>query len=186
MTTANQAYFLRGKSLGLRSLCKADVNGDYLVWLNDPEVNSFSGRRFKPVSEAEIERYLASQSADSQILAVCLAGSGLHIGNIKYGPIDWPNRCAEIEILIGNRSQWGKGFATEAIYLVCQHLFGTLRLHRVDAKTANPAFARAVEKLGWKKEGCLRERFLTKSGYVDYMLFSTLESEFLDQPEYLP
>lgn len=173
-----QSYFLIGRRLGLRPLSRGDFAGGYLSWLNDPEVNAYSGRRFRPVSEADAERYLASLGGDAQVLAICLLDEHRHIGNIKYGPVDWPNRCAEIEILIGDKAQWGKGYATEAIGLVTAHLFTVLRLHRVEAKSANPGFIRAVEKQGWTREGALRGRMLLKDGWTDYVLYSILEDEF--------
>jgi len=179
-----ETYFLLGKRLGLRPLRRSDLGAAYLDWLNDPEVNRYSGRRFRPVSEADAERYLGSLGSDAQVLAVCLREGGRHVGNIKYGPVDWSNRCAEIEILIGDTEQWGKGLATEAIYLVSRHLFTVLGLHRVEAKSANPAFIRTVKKLGWQQEGVMRQRFLSAEGYLGYHLLAQLKDEFASRPEF--
>ncbi len=173
-----EAYFLRSERLGLRPLRKDDIGERYLAWLNDPDVNRYSGRRFRPTSQPAAEQYLAGVGGDAQVLAICTLDGDVHIGNIKYGPIDWCSRCSEIEILIGDKSRWGKGYATEAIALVCNHLFLTLKLHRVEAKTANPGFARAVRKLGWTQEGILRDRFLSADGFCDYLYFSLLEDEY--------
>jgi ribosomal-protein-alanine N-acetyltransferase len=174
----DEIYFLRSDRLGLRPLRKDDIGPRYLAWLNDPEVNQYSGRRFRPTSQAAAEQYLAGIGGDAQVLAICILNGGVHIGNIKYGPVDWCSRCAEIEILIGDKPQWGKGYGTEAIGLLCGHLFLTLKLHRVEAKTANPSFVRAVGKLGWKQEGVMRDRFLAADGFRDYQIFSLLEDEF--------
>jgi ribosomal-protein-alanine N-acetyltransferase len=171
-------YFLRSKRLGLRAFNRDDIGPRYLNWLNDPDVNQYSGRRFSVTSKESAEKYLSSIGDSSRILAICQLEAGVHIGNIKYGPIDWFSRCTEMEILIGDKTQWGCGFATEAIELLSKHLFFTLKLHRVEAKTANPAFASAVRKLGWSQEGVMRDRFFSATGFKDYMFFSLLENEF--------
>jgi [ribosomal protein S5]-alanine N-acetyltransferase len=54
---------------------------------------------------------------------------------------------------------WGHGYATEAARAVLQWAFDTLDLNRVQAETdtRNTASARVLEKLGFVREGTLRE-----------------------------
>ena len=178
-------YFMIGKGIGLRRLEKTDINETYLSWLNDPVVNQYSGRRKFPSSFQDIEGYFASLPRDTYVLAICLVEGNKHVGNIKFGPIDWPNSCCEIEILIGDKCEWGKGYGTEAIALVTQHLFQNLNLNRVESKSANPAFAKmVVEKLGWTKEGEMRKRFFLDGKFVNYSLFSILKEDFHQQVDF--
>ncbi len=172
-------YFLSGKRIGLRPLLRKDIGEDYVRWLNDPEVNRYSGRSRYPSNEQSIERYLSSLAKDEHVLAICLKENGRRIGNIKYGPVDWVNRTCEIEILVGEKDEWGKGYASEAIYLVSKHLFLTLDLNRAEAKSANPAFIAAVcSHLGWTREGDMRERFLKDGRFISYSWLSLLRKEF--------
>jgi len=178
-------YFLEGKRLGLRPLMRADITVDYLNWLNDPDVNRYSRRRNFPTSEMAIEKYIKSLRDDEAVLAIHVKAENCHIGNIKYGAIDWPNRSCEIEILIGEKEQWGKGLGSEAMYLVTSHLFLSLNINRVEAKSANPAFARMVTgNLGWAQVGELRERFYLDGKYISYLWFSILRKEFQRIEEY--
>lgn len=179
-------YFIGGQRIALRTILDTDINLTYLGWLNDPEVNLFSGRRKSPARMEDIHGYLKSLPKDASVLAICTSDSDKHIGNIKYGPVDWPNRCSEIEILIGDKTEWNKGYATEAIYLLTDYLFHTLNLNRVEAKSANPAFIKCVTShLGWKVEGELREKFFIRDMYVNYILMSLLKSEFKTNSKYL-
>src|SRR6185436_10062199 len=54
---------------------------------------------------------------------------------------------------------WGHGYATEAARALLQWAFATLDLNRVQAETdtRNAASARVLEKLGFVREGTLRE-----------------------------
>jgi ribosomal-protein-alanine N-acetyltransferase len=92
--------------------------------------------------------------------------------------LDLEESHGEVRILIGEKSQWGKGYATQAIHGACCYYFQALGLHRVEAMSCNPGFIRAVLRLGWKEEGCLRERFLDGSVRLDYRVFGLLSSEF--------
>ena len=56
---------------------------------------------------------------------------GKHIGNCMYYGLDSEKREAEVGILIGDPSYWNKGYGTEAMTLLVDHLFQELKLRRV-------------------------------------------------------
>lgn len=149
-------------------------------------MNRYSRRRLFTSSAGDIRTFINAIAPDEHVLAILTNDGGTHIGNIQFGPIDRPARCAEIRILIGDRSVWGRGFGTEAIYLVTRHLFLDEKLHRVEANSCNPAFVRAVQKLEWREEGRLRERFPIDGGFLDYLWFGQLAHEFRPCSEYEP
>ncbi len=154
------------------------VSARYLVWLNDAEVNRYSRRRFVRTSEEDALRFLSSLQSTSQIMAITLKINREHIGNLQLGPVDLDESHGEVRILIGEKSQWGKGYATQAIHGACCYYFQALGLHRVEAMSCNPGFIRAVLRLGWKEEGCMRERFLDGTTRLNYRIFGILAPEF--------
>ena len=172
------AIELTGASLVCRTFRPEDIHPAYLAWLNDPEVNRYSRRRYVRSTAADALNFLQGLSPDEQVLAIHLREDGRHIGNIQFGPVDWLCRLAEIRILIGDKEAWGGGYGTEAIGLVTKYLFEELKLHRVEANSCNPAFIRCTEKLGWTVEGRLRERFMLDGEFVDYYWMSILEEDF--------
>jgi [ribosomal protein S5]-alanine N-acetyltransferase len=177
------AIDLRGRTLQLVPFTKADITSRYLAWLADAEVNRYSRRRdLPPETAAGAACYLDGLPAEAEVLAILCPPHG-HVGNIKF-EVDAVNRRADISIVIGERAVWGRGVGAEAIYLVSRHLFEARRLHRIDAGTCNPAFERSVLKLGWRREGVLRQRVALGGAYHDYVILAQLAAEFRRRAEH--
>lgn len=178
---------LRGRRVRLEPFGPELISERYLGWLNDPEVNRYSRRALMdPITEEDARAYLASLAPGEQVLAIHASGWG-HVGNVKFGPVDLANSRCDVSILVGERAVWGWGIGAEAVYLVCRHLFEERGLNRVDAGSANPAFLRLVEKLGWRIEGVQRERVRDGSGaFLDFTLVAQLAADFRRLPQYEP
>ena len=159
---------LRGNRVELSPVQIQDVNDQYLLWLNDVEVNKFLETRW--ISQtletvvAHIEK--VSSSSTEVLLKIVIAAEGMHIGNIKIGPIDVNNKSAELSYFIGDKSFLGKGYATEAINLCVDYCFETLGLHKVQAGCfeKNIGSQKALLKSGFELEGRLRQRILDIDG----------------------
>ncbi|MBY0431841.1 MAG: GNAT family N-acetyltransferase [Rhodospirillales bacterium] len=76
---------------------------------------------------------------------------GRHVGNIKLGPINRHHRRGDIGLLIGERDQWGRGLAAEAIAAMTAYAFAELGLNKVVAGcyAANEGSRRAFLKAGF-------------------------------------
>ena len=80
--------------------------------------------------------------------------------------------------MIGARDTWGRGYGAEAIAAVTRHGFSAMGLHRIWAESPNPAFNRAVERLGWTHEGTKRAAFFVDGGFVDVECWGVLQTEW--------
>ena len=71
------------------------------------------------------------------MLAMCLrrGDTEVHIGNLTLRPFGPANDQIDISILIGDRSQWDRGYATEAWRAICAHLFDHHAIRRITAGT---------------------------------------------------
>jgi RimJ/RimL family protein N-acetyltransferase len=76
---------------------------------------------------------------------------------------------------------WGHGYATEAARALLNWGFENLDLNRVEAETdtRNPASAHVLEKLGFLREGTLREDCIVNGEISDSWVFGLLRREFL-------
>lgn len=80
---------------------------------------------------------------------------------------------------------WGHGYATEAARAVLQWAFATLDLNRVQAETdtRNAASARVLEKLGFVREGTLREDCIVNGEVSDSWVYELLRRQWQPDPE---
>ncbi len=150
----------------------------YLDWLNDIEVNQYTSRGVYPVTEAQAREYVATcQSPDRIVLGIYTPD---HIGNISLQKIDLFNRQAELAILIGERSAWGKGYGLEAAQLLCAHGFNQLGLNRIYCGThqGNTGMQKLALKLGMKEEGRSRQALFKNGEFADVIHFGMLKEEF--------
>jgi len=174
--------FAEGATVFLRPLEHSDLNDSYLRWLNDPEVTRYTETGTFPSTAEDLENYYRAVigSRNDVILAIVDKESGLHVGNIKLGPIHWIHRTATLGILIGEKEFWGKGVGLEATRLMVEYGFVRLNLHRIDLGVfaEHDAAVRCYEKAGFKVEGRMREDLFQDGQYRDRLWMGLLRSEY--------
>ncbi len=165
---------LKGKRIYLRELTVADVGDQYVQWLADPEVNQYLETRFSEQTPEMIADFVQSkeQSENEFLYGMFLTDSDTHIGNIKIGPVNPYHSYAQVSLFIGDKAAWGKGFATEAIDLIVDHGFNTMKLDKLEAGCyeENIGSKRAFEKCGFLVEGMLKDHCSTPSGRTSVIL----------------
>lgn len=167
--------WLEGERLILRPVDLADVTEDYVSWMNDPKVNRYMETRFRSQLPEDIQAFVRDARADSDIhfFAIVLKKHQRHIGNIKLALRPEHSR-GEISLLIGDKTQWGLGLASEAISLVVEYGFRSLGLIKITAGcyASNIGSARAFEKCGFKREALLRGEYECEGERVDGIRFA--------------
>ncbi|WP_433797720.1 GNAT family N-acetyltransferase [Actinoplanes sp. CA-252034] len=73
-----------------------------------------------------------------------------------------------------------KGFATEAVSAVLDRLFRAQRLHKVtgECDARNARSAALMERLGFQREGLLRQQTFIKGEWTDDLLYGLLATEW--------
>ena len=107
--------------------------------------------------------------------AVCRPDDGRVIGTASLFHFDFQNSRAEIGYALG-RGSWGQGFMNEALVAVIGFAFGEMDLRRLeaDADPRNAASIRTLERLGFVREGLLRERWVVAGVVSDSAIFGLL------------
>lgn len=128
-----------------RLLLREPKNADadtFVRWLNNPEVVKFSEQRHKTHTiESQQDYWKSSATVEPNFVKIiCLrheAGGELAAIEIPIGSIsatiDRHNNLAEVGILIGAIPQWGRGYGFEAWQCVCNYLFATQNVRKIEA-----------------------------------------------------
>ena len=171
-----------GKKVRLRPIERDDLPR-YVEWFGDPEVRRYLAI-YLPFSLAQEERWFEGllerlEQQEEVLLAIETVG-GAHIGNVGLHAIDWHNRSAELGIAIGEKAYWDQGYGTDAVRTMLKLVFGEMNLHRVFLRvdTDNARGVRCYEKVGFRRDGTLRQAVFKAGEYCDQYLMSILESEF--------
>ena len=171
---------LTGNDISLRALKLDDCNDNYVNWLNDPLINKYLQTRWEQQDISTIRNYVnsISDSDHSYIFAIIDNSTNKHVGNIKIGPINFRNNNAEISYLIGERSVWGKGYASQAIKLITDFGFGVLKLHKIQATviSGNDSSEKVLLKNGFLKEGELRDMYIIDDEYKNAYVYGLIKS----------
>jgi len=127
-----------------------------------------------PYTEADAAAYIAYnlQAADQTSFAIDVNGEA--IGGISLRPgTDIERISAEMGYWLGE-SYWGRGIATAAIRLITGYAFNTRRLERVFAVpyVHNIASCRALEKVGYVREGTMRRSALKDGRVLDQYMYA--------------
>ncbi len=153
-----------------------EVTDEYVTWLNDPAINRYLESRFVRHTAESTRRFVQSivQSDDSILFGIRYVPVKRHVGNIKLGPIDRHHRRAEIGLLIGDRSVWGRGIASSAIELAARYAFESLGLLKITAGcyAGNVGSRRAFEKAGFVVEAIRKRHFLLDGAPEDAVLLA--------------
>jgi len=101
------------------------------------------------------------------------------VGSCTLFHLDEQSRRAECGYVL-LRSEWNKGYAAEAMTALLDWGFGHLDLHRVEADLdpRNTASARLLERLGFLREGHLRDRWIVDGQISDSWIYGLLAREW--------
>ena len=126
---------IKGKKIYLRPLTIGDVNKEYISWLNDKENNRHRFFAIAKSTMTSLKNFVYKRTKDPNVFffAIIDIQSNTHIGNIKLEPIDWQKKSAIFGRLIGSKVFKRKGYGTEAVKLILEFSFKTLKLHKVCA-----------------------------------------------------
>lgn len=172
-----------GKHIRLRAVEKDDLPL-FVRWLNDREVYRSLLIR-SPLSLASEEKWyenmLARPPAQHPLVIEIESLSGWQpIGTCSFHEIDWLNRSAEFGIMLGEKSEWGKGWGRKAVRLLVHHGFANLNLNRIYLYVfaSNERAIRAYQAAGFTTEGRLRQDIFQNGQYIDALVMGMLRSEW--------
>ena len=166
--------------LVLRPLTPGDAPALFSIFSDPDVVRYWSAEPWTDISFAEtaIARALEGYRDESDIrFAIELAATAQLIGTVNLHHFFNQNNRCELGYALGS-AHWGKGYAYEALGAALEHGFREVGLNRVEADIdpRNAASARLLEKLGFRKEGYMPQRWRVYGEYADTVFYGLLRS----------
>lgn len=169
---------LEGELTRLRALEAEDVDLLY-VWKNDPAVWGVSGT-LAPFSRHTLRRFLDEQRFDlyaaRQLRLVVETLDGRAVGLVDLFEFEPVDLRAGIGILIHGAGDRGRGFASDALDVLCRYARQVLGLHQLWCSVApdNAASLTLFRRAGFVECGRKREWRRTPDGWADELLLQKI------------
>lgn len=173
---------LEAPRVRLRGLAESDVDALFGVFSDERMMRYWSSTPMRDRTEAaellaRIQRQFAERTAfqwgierkeDGELLGTCTLFS-IHRGNLR----------AEIGYCLKS-AHWRQGYMGEALAALIDYAFGTLGLRRLEADVdpANAGSLRILDRMGFRREGLLRERWNVGGVIADSVMLGLLAREW--------
>jgi [ribosomal protein S5]-alanine N-acetyltransferase len=166
----------------MRWISEDDVDALYEIF-SDPKVMRYwsSGPLANREAAAALQREIATGNQNDSMWkwGLALGETNKLIGTVTLFHLSLSNGRAEIGYALGS-AHWGQGYMNEALTALIFHAFMAVKLRRLEADVdpRNTASIRTLERLGFQREGYLRERWHVEGELQDALFYGLLRREW--------
>ena len=166
--------------LKLRQLTDADMGFIYEIFSRDETNRHVSDDPVRSMDEARelFEAYIRPKPYLFR-LGLFLKSTGRPIGTIGLYGVDMENLRAVLDFDL-LKEFWGKGYMTEASIAVLDYGFRVIGLNRIQASADadNHRSLAVIERVGFTKEGLMRQKDFYKGSFHDDVVYSFLRQDW--------
>ncbi len=143
---------------------------EWLPWVD----NMKAEEDYEPVIDMWLKQYAEDNGFQAGILY-----EGKIVGMVGFHYIDQASKKTSIGYWLAEGYQ-GKGIMTKAVEVLVDYVFNTLHLNRVEIQcgTENRKSVAIPERLGFVKEGTIRDAEYLYDHYHDCYLYSMLKRDY--------
>lgn len=176
-----KAPLLHTQRLVLKPISIKHLTEDYVDWLNDIDVYRYLETGGNYTIKMLEEFILEVEKKDIYFWGIHLKENDLHIGNIKIDPINTRHGLVEYGIMMGRKSEWGKGYAKEATQSVIDFAFNLLGLRKMTLGVVedNTSAFMLYQKLGFKTEGIYKDHGFYQGKYCNIIRMAIFNPNFI-------
>jgi len=160
----------------LRPLKLQDIK-HVMKWINDPDVVK-NFQNFKGFTKKEELKFLTKliKSKSDFVFSVFRLSDGDYIGQCSINQINHQNKLGRFSVFI-TKENWGRGYAEEAIKLLISRAFNEIKLHKIWGVcwATNKKAWHIYQKLGFKKEGLLKDEYYWRGRYHDLIRMAVVK-----------
>ena len=155
------------QNIEIKKLTLKNINKNYFKWVNTKSINRYLEIRHKKQTKSDIKKFILSSNKSKNIylFGIFVLKNNNHIGNIKLEISSIYHKRAEVGIMIGDKTVWGKGYGSEAILLIEKFAKKKLKLKKLFAGCYedNIGSKKAFLKAKWKIEGVQKNFWRTST-----------------------
>jgi len=172
---------MKGKKTYLRAMEISDMEL-LRKWNFDENTREFLLASF-PISAFEQSKWFEKQISDNSKKKLIIVDSqnNVPVGLVSAMKIDHINKNCELGWTIGDKSNWGKGFASDAVKTLCNFLFNQLNLNMVYAmvlETNAKSLNFCKSKLNFKETGKFEKSIFLNGKYIDNVILCLSKESF--------
>ena len=148
-------------------------------WINNPANNQFLHYDI-PLEITKTQEWFDKNLGRTDRFDAVIEADGVPCGTIGLLSIDRKNSKAEYYIAMGETELKGKGVSTQASKLILDYAFSELGLNRVYlfTETENIAAQKLFEKVGFVKEGRLKNDIVSHGRFVDRFAYGSCKEDY--------
>lgn len=165
----------------LRPLKPSDSEDLFEIFSDKHVMEYYNLPAFKNISEAvnQVDVFISSLKNKTMIRwGIELKDSRKLIGTCGLFSISEESRKAEMGYEL-NRKYWNRGIMTEALRTVMNFIFSQTDINRIEAfvEIPNTSSQKLLNKLGFTKEGILRQYELCRGELIDITIWGYLRND---------
>lgn len=180
-----QRLFLKGEKVYLKRIDR-DMIDQMVKALDDmsceTKVLTTTGKVF---NRSSIERYLNAvvEASDRIDFGIFTVKEDQWVGDVVLNDYDPNSGICNLRVAIDKKTNFGKGYGQEAMFLAMNYGFGMMGVRRMELEVLadNPRAIHVYEKLGFVKEGLRREACYFNYKYHNMVTMACLKRDFLRQ-----
>jgi [ribosomal protein S5]-alanine N-acetyltransferase len=184
LNVINQSFMTNLMALNIRIVPPRSEYAELLhKWRNEPITQKYNPVKDRNLGELRdgLEKALTSlspfdYSATYRWFIEC---ESRIVGTVSLSEINDMMKTAEVGYMVG-KIDYGKGIASAALRVWTAMIFEKSDLRKLTASVAeeNHASLRVLEKVGYQREGLLRDHYLIQGEPVSQLVFGLLRDEF--------
>ena len=169
----------------LRWISEDDIDSLYEIFSNPQVMRYWSTVPLVDrAAAADLQREIADGNESETMFkwGLALRDSNTVIGTTTLFNLNLDNGRAELGYALSH-AHWGKGYMNEGLKALVSHAFEVMELRRLEADVdpRNAASIRTLERLGFQREGFLRERWQVNGEIQDALFYGLLRREWLKE-----
>lgn len=170
---------LKTKRLLLRQIVDSDIKNVF-KGLSHPDIIKYYGVSYQSLEETKAQMIFfedLEKSGTGIWWAICSADNQVFYGAAGFNNLVAEHKKAEIGFWL-LKEYWRQGILKEAMPLICEYAFTQLDLHRIEGfvESENVACKKAIEKIGFQKEGTMKECEVKNGKFISLDIYAKIKN----------